>query len=138
MLNTRQKCLLYFIKKSEKCSKLKLAKIFFLIKEGGGIGKEYKFYGFVPYRFGPYSFEMFHDVEYLEEEGMFETDENMVIYQKGDVDLRSNIKKTLNRLFDETSDMDERELMNYVYDRYPDYTIFSEIERKEKYVKVFQ
>lgn len=135
MLNTRQKCLLYFIKRSEDCSKLKLAKIFFLIKEEGEIDKGFKFYGFVPYRFGPYSFELFHDIESLEQDKMLITDDNIVSYLRGNVNLHPNIMKTLNRLFSETHKMDERDLMDYVYNKYPDYTIFSEIERKKEYVK---
>ncbi|UCF09147.1 MAG: DUF488 domain-containing protein [Thermoplasmata archaeon] len=135
MLNTRQKCLLYFIKRSKECSKLKLAKVLFLAKEEGGIEKGFKFYSFVPYRFGPYSFEMFNDIDNLEDEKLLIADENMVSYFKGSVELRPDIQKPLNRLFNETRMMNEGELMNYVYNKYPDYTILSEIESKKKYVK---
>ncbi len=135
MLNTRQKCLFHFIKTSKECSRLKLAKIFFIIKEEGGIEKGFKFYGFVPYRFGPYSFEMFHDMEILENEKMLKTDDNIVSYLEGNVKLHPNILKSLNRIFNETRTMDEGELMSYVYNKYPDYTIFSEIDKQQEYVK---
>lgn len=133
MLNTRQKCLIYFLRKAETCSKLRLAKIFFLMDREGKIGSGFKFYGFIPYRFGPYSFELFKDIEDMEEKKLLTTDENSVSYVKGIFPLPPNIMRTLNRYLKETNEMDDRELINYIYTKYPEYTIFSEIEKKVEF-----
>lgn len=135
MLNTRQKCLLYFVNKTEECSKLKLAKVSFLIKEEGDIERRFKFYSFIPYRYGPYSFEMFHDIETLEKENVLKTDENMINYTGEDVKLPIKPRQILDRIYNETRLMDEGELMSYVYNKYPDYTIFSELDRRKDYLR---
>lgn len=133
MMNTRQKCLLNFLKNMETCSKLRLSKIFFLMEKEGKIGRGFKFYGFIPYKFGPYSFELFHDIEELEERKLLTTDEIEIRYLKGNYTLPPNISSTLNRYIKETNELDDKGLMNYVFSKYPDYTFFSEIERKKEY-----
>jgi uncharacterized protein (DUF488 family) len=47
------------------------------------------------------------------------------------MDIPDDLNLYLNRL----SKLTEKELINYVYDRYPDYTIFSEIEKKKQLVR---
>jgi uncharacterized protein (DUF488 family) len=133
MLNTRQKCLIYFLSKVEICSKLRLAKIFFLMNKEGQIGRGFKFYGFIPYRFGPYSFELFKDIEELEGKKLLNTNDNSVSYMKGDYSLTPNITRILNHYLEVTNGMDDRNLIDHIYTKYPEYTIFSEIEKKMEY-----
>lgn len=133
MLNTRQKCLLYFMKKTQKSSKLKLAKIFFLMRQEGRLGNEFKFYGFIPYKFGPYSFELFHDIEELEQKKMLTTDDNTVSYMSGEVILAFGITHALNYYLKDFFKLSDSELMDRVYSKYPEYTIFSEISKKRGY-----
>jgi uncharacterized protein (DUF488 family) len=132
-MNTRQKCLINYLDKVGTCSKLRLSKIFFLMDREGHIGKGFKFYGFIPYRFGPYSFELFKDIEELEEKQLLTTNEKSICYIKGTYALPPNIMRILNIYLKETNKMDDRELINYVYTKYPEYTIFSEIEKKSIY-----
>ncbi len=133
MLNTRQKCLLYFLKKAQKSSKLKLAKIFFLMGQEGKLGEEFKFYGFIPYKFGPYSFELFHDIEELERKKMLTTDDNTVSFTSGEVRLPLELTHALDYYLEEHFRLSDLELMNCVYSKYPEYTIFSEISKKRNY-----
>ncbi len=135
MLNTRQKCLINFLSKAEACSKLRLAKIFFLMDREGQIGRGFKFYGFVPYRFGPYSFELFNDIEELEGKKLLTTNDNSVSYIKGNYALPPNIMRTINRYLKDTNGMDDRELIEHIYTKYPEYTIFSEIEKRMEYIR---
>lgn len=135
MLNTRQKCLINYLDKVGTCSKLRLTKIFFLMDREGHIGRGFKFYGFIPYKFGPYSFELFKDIEELEEKKLLTTDEKSVSYIKGTYTLSPNILMTLNRYLEETNTMDDRELIEYIYKKYPQFTVFSEIEKKMEYVR---
>ena len=85
MYNYRQKCLYDFLKKSKTCSKLKLVKIFFCIKYENKINDEVKFYSFIPYKFGPYSFELFNDLERLEEEKIVTIDDNNIEFLGGNI-----------------------------------------------------
>ncbi len=135
MLNTRQKCLINYLDKVGTCSKLRLAKIFFLMGREGHIGRDFKFYGFIPYKFGPYSFELFKDIEELEEKGLLTTNEKTISYVKGKLVLPPNITKILNKYIRDINGMDDRELIELIYEKYPQYTIFSEIEKKMEYVR---
>ena len=135
MLNTRQKCLINYLERVGTCSKLRLAKIFFMMDSEGYIGRGFKFYGFVPYKFGPYSFELFNDIEYMEKKGLLTTYENSVRYNKGKFSLPPNITMILDKYINDTKSMNDRELIKYIYLKYPQYTIFSEIEKNMEYVR---
>lgn len=135
MLNNRQKCLYYYIQKSESCSKIKLAKVFFCMNYESKINEKFKFYGFLPYKFGPYSFELFHDAETMKSEGYFTEENNDIIFQAGNVNISPYVKKFVNQYLLRFSSMNEKELINYVYGKYPEYTIFSEIRRESNYLK---
>ncbi|MEE9118889.1 MAG: DUF488 family protein, partial [Calditrichia bacterium] len=130
---TRQKCLLYFIKGSQKCSRVKLAKVFFLMGQEGKLNDNFKFYGFVPYKFGPYSFELFHDIEIMEHRKMLATNENSIIYKGGGVKLPIRLFQAVDYYINGPFRLNDSELMNRVYKKYPEYTIFSEIEKKKEY-----
>lgn len=136
MLINRQKCLYYFIENTKKCSKLNLAKIFFTISKETKINDYFKFYSFIPYKFGPYSFELFHDIERLEQKNIIKTDEKQIILNKkiNELDLHENITKKVDYFEKKFSKMNNREIINYVYDKYPEYTIFSKIKKKKKYL----
>jgi uncharacterized protein (DUF488 family) len=132
MMNTRQKCLMYFLKESRHCSKIQLSKIFFLLSKDKSLAK-FKFYGFVPYKFGPYSFELFRDLETLEKDGIIETDDNSVKFISGDVELHKDTSTIIDYYIEETASLDDKDLVKYTYKRYPEYTIFSQIEKKKNY-----
>jgi len=135
MLNNRQKCLFYFLKKSERCSKMQLAKIFFLMGQESIINKRCKFYSFVPYRFGPYSFELFHDVELMEQEKLITIDRNNITFVGNSESISAENAPLIDRYFGDYFFMSEKKLINFVYERYPDYTIFSTIRKKKEYVR---
>jgi uncharacterized protein (DUF488 family) len=114
---------------------MKLAKIFFLFKKDYSMKNQGKFYNFIPYKYGPYSFELFHDVDTMEQEKILTTDTNQIHFihdnALSNIDIPDDLNHYLHRLFR----LSEKELINYVYDHYPEYTIFSEIEKKKPYVR---
>jgi uncharacterized protein (DUF488 family) len=122
-----------YLEKVKNSSKLRLAKIFFLMDKEANIGRTFKFYGFVPYKFGPYSFELFKDIEDLKKKRLLTTNEKSVSYNKGKYSLPPNIGTILDKCVKDTNDMDDRELIKHIYKNYPQYTIFSEIEKKIAY-----
>ncbi len=137
MLINRQKCLYYFIKSKNECSKLNLVKIFFTISKESNIHQNFKFYNFLPYKFGPYSFELFHDLEKLEEKKIIKTDEKQIKFlgENNKIQIPETISNKVDHFIKNFSEMNEDELIKYVYNRYPEYTIFSKIEKRKKYFR---
>lgn len=136
MQTTRQRYLIHFLQTARHCSKLKLAKIFFLTTHENKTNNQYKPYGFVPYKFGPYSFELFHDVDLLEKEHLITTDDTHIHFSEDATLIPNNTPpKQLTQQFTDLSKKSDSELISYVYEHYPEYTIFSEIEKKISYRK---
>lgn len=96
---------------------------------------KFKFYGFVPYKYGPYSFELFHDLDMLEREGIIETDDTSIKYITGTVELHEDTMNLVDFFFDETKTMDDNDMVEFTYEKYPEYTIFSEIKKKRPYAR---
>ena len=105
------------------------------MKQEGRLDNTFKFYGFVPYKFGPYSFELFHDIEIMEQKKMLVTNENTLIYGKGEAKLPFKLSQTVDYYIKGPFRLNDSELMDNVYNKYPEYTIFSEIEKKKEYQK---
>ena len=135
MLNNRQKCLYYFLRKSDRCSKMQLAKIFFLMSRENNIHERGKFYSFVPYKFGPYSFELFHDVELMEQEKLVLTEGNDITFVGSSNIIPVESVPIIDQYFEDYFFINERKLINFVYEKYPDYTIFSKIKKKKEYIR---
>jgi uncharacterized protein (DUF488 family) len=131
----RQKYLYHFLQSTHKCSKMKLAKIFFLFNTEYSMNKPCKLYNFVPYKFGPYSFELFHDIDAMEREKILTTDANHIYFIHDNSLPKIDISDDLNHYLNRLSKLTEKELIKYVYDRHPDYTVFSEIEKKKLLVR---
>jgi uncharacterized protein (DUF488 family) len=136
MQTTRQRYLYHFLQTTRHCSKIKLAKIFFLTTHENKTNNQYKLYGFVPYKFGPYSFELFHDVDRMDKEHLITTDDTHIHFRDDAALIRNNTPpEYITQQFTHLSRKSDSELISYVYDRYPEYTIFSEIEKKIPYQK---
>ena len=122
----RRKILMSILEKSpnRQISKLSLQKILFLFS----LQKE-EYYSFIPYQYGCYSLLANKDLSVLSdhyklvannEKSWQLLDDNSYYEQLADVD-----KKTLNRLFNEFDVVNENNLISYIYDNYPYYTINS-------------
>ncbi len=136
MQTTRQRYLIHFLQTARHCSKLKLAKIFFITTHENTTNNQYKPYGFVPYKFGPYSFELFHDVDLLEKEHLITTDDTHIHFREDAAPIPNNtLPEQLTQQFTDLSKKSDSELISYVYEHYPEYTIFSEIEKRIPYQK---
>ncbi|MFH1101284.1 MAG: DUF488 domain-containing protein [Methanobacteriota archaeon] len=113
---------------------MQLAKIFFLISHESNINERGKFYSFIPYKFGPYSFELFHDVELMEQEKIVESNGNNITFV-GDSKIPVESAPIIDQYFENYFFINERKLINIVYEKYPDYTIFSKIKKKKEYIR---
>jgi uncharacterized protein (DUF488 family) len=133
MLNTGEKSIIFLLNynKSEM-SKLRLIKLMFLIS------KRVPIYDFVPYRYGPFSFILYHDLFKLEKEGYISVSDEAICLIKKDMPIIDNRKKNVIRMYSQNfSSMDDKSLLEYVYDKYPQYTVFSLYSKNCNYEKGF-
>lgn len=69
MLN-RQRLILALIRElGADAQNIVLVKLAFLLREETAVGRDRSFYGFVPYKHGPFSFGMYRELEALERDG---------------------------------------------------------------------
>lgn len=128
MLKNNEKALLYLINKFGPLSRLKLVKIMFLISRDAAL------YDFVPYKYGPFSFQLYGDLGRLERSGYVTQSGNNVAFT-GKEYLRpaETIYQAIDVYGDAFCRRSENELLNAIYDKYPEYTIFSDYQKRQKY-----
>jgi len=126
-INNRQKVLVELLNsvKERKISRLKFFKIIFLMNESIDC------YKFVPYKFGPYSFEMDRDLRLLEKMGILVMVDNKIFMKSTNFNFPSSINVKEVNFYSRWS---ESKLLNYIYKNYPYYTQNSRI-KKVKYKK---
>jgi uncharacterized protein (DUF488 family) len=130
MLTKKKKGLLSLLSKSETVSKIRLVKTSFLVSN------KTDFYSFVPYKFGPFSFELYHDLSSLEKHGFVSLSQKNITLLKDDFKspgpkLLGPISEILDRFSGDT----DKTLTEFVYDFYPEYTVFSEYKKKMNYTR---
>ena len=135
MMNNRQKCLLYFLGSVGECSRMKITKVFVLLEKETAVARFFPFYGFVPYKFGPYSFELYQDIDSLAAKDQLKPKgENNLEFQGNKLPaLPFPVMRILDGMVKKYKKTSDKELLNQVYTDYPQYTIFSEIEKKQTY-----
>ncbi|MBI2136586.1 DUF488 family protein [Candidatus Woesearchaeota archaeon] len=133
-LFNRQKVLLNTIEElNEKNinSRRAIVKSMFLLKEEHGIAEEMPFYHFFAYKQGPFSHLCFDDLRKLRDNNLIDDEETTITSQGrealNEVGRKHNqIIKTMLSTFP-----DEKKITDYVYQKYPEYTVKSElIEQK--------
>ncbi len=128
MITKNERAVLYLLSQTKSLTKMKMVKLMFLVS------RERKLYDFVPYQYGPFSFQLYHDIFHLERNGLITQSDEKVefveqIYPKPDFFLQEIINNHITRF----GDLPDRDLVDYVYREYPDYTIFSKINRLKDY-----
>ena len=80
MLTSGEKGILFLLMNNKsKMSKLRLVKLMFLVS------KRVPLYYFVPYKYGPFSFQLYHDLSHLEKDGFVSIDDDSVHLVKTDL-----------------------------------------------------
>jgi uncharacterized protein (DUF488 family) len=109
---------------------MKMVKLMFLLS------REHRLYDFVPYRYGPFSFLLYHDMRHLEKEGYFtQTTEDVAWKNRAYPEPDSFIQSAVEDIVDRFGTFSDRDLIDYVYRLYPETTIFSHIKRLEDYYR---
>ena len=129
MLTSGEKGILFLLANNKsKMSKLRLVKLMFLIS------KRIPLYYFVPYKYGPFSFQLYHDLSRLEKDGFVSIDDDSVHLLKADIPSVDHKIKNIVRMNSERfSALDDKMLLDYIYEEHPEYTIFSQYMKKMDY-----
>ncbi len=129
MLTSGEKGILFLLMNNKsKMSKLRLVKLMFLVS------KRIPLYYFVPYKYGPFSFQLYHDLSRLEKNGFVSIDDDSVHLVKTDLPSVDHKTKNIVRMnSDRFSDLDDKNLLDYIYEKHPEYTIFSQYMKKMDY-----
>lgn len=101
-------------------SKTYLDKFLFILGKESEIGRVTKFYDFYPHLYGPYSSQFYLDLADLQSRAFLDADltpliPNEKIEEMVDRKISSNIEATIERIAD-------KNIVDYVYSRYPEYT----------------
>jgi len=135
MMLKRKRLLLYLIyslqKRNKRVTKTLLDKLLFLIKKESDIQKLANFYNFYPYKFGPFSNAFYLDFSDLKIRGLIDKD---YCLSSAGVKLAESIGSREKNIILQAAGRfaDEKAVVDYVYDNYPEYTVKSErLEKKQ-------
>jgi len=132
ILTHKQRALLKAIEKLAQkgtSSKFMLVKTLFLLANEENMGRLIKFYNFFPFKYVPFSNVCYIDLAILEREGyLLENEKHLALTMKGKEAIKGmnspislKIKRVINKF------NSDREIKEYVYKNYKEYTIKSEI-----------
>jgi uncharacterized protein (DUF488 family) len=129
MLTSGEKGILFLLNNNKsKMSKLRLVKLMFLVS------KRIPLYYFVPYKYGPFSFQLYHDLSRLEREGFVSIDGDSVLLSRNDLpSIDPKIRNIVRMNLERFSAFDDKMLLDYIYEKNPEYTIFSQYRKEMDY-----
>jgi uncharacterized protein (DUF488 family) len=116
---------------------LELTKWAFLLRREAPSGGGSSFYGFVPYKFGPFSFCLFQEMEALVAKGLVENEDERTWRlatggESAGREVEPNVRAEAVAIVREFRGASSKELVAHVYARHPWYTVNSEIEQLEQ------
>jgi uncharacterized protein (DUF488 family) len=132
----RQKLLLAILHASNRTlSPIEFVKLAFLLRNESEVGKDRTFYDFVPYRFGPFSFALYRELESLQGNGYLEmSDSSISLSDSTSNDILRKIaelttpeKQAVAGIVARFGSFKPKSLVRMVYARYPWFTINSEL-----------
>jgi uncharacterized protein (DUF488 family) len=135
MLN-RQKAILALLEAvGAPVSPTRLVKLMFLARHETGLRSEGTFYDFVPYRYGPFSFALYRELDALRRDGYLARDsEELRLNLELRVEALSNVAgmppshtKAVVEVVSRYGRVPQRDLLRDVYRRYPWYATKSEL-----------
>lgn len=133
-LNLKQKILLNFLMflGNKKYSRLKVFKIAFLLS------REITFYDFIPYKYGPYSFEMDKNLRVFNKNGWINMEGNTIRVNQ-DILKQLSFETAHNKKIQEVTNnflnLNKNTLIDFIYKTYPFYTLNSLIKKQQKIKK---
>jgi len=132
----RHKVLLGAILKAPRCpTRMELMKWLFLLKQETSLDSDPTFYDFVPYKYGPFSFTVYRDLDELSRFGFF-ADEELRIRpsllsdaNREFLSLPNAIRSAISSILTQYGCISLRRLIDSIYDRYPWFASRSESKK---------
>lgn len=132
----RQKILINLIKNADReISRLTLVKLGFLFAHESKAKETKTFYEFVPYKYGPFSFTLYHELTNLIRDGYIsEVDERILSVSKlsdyPDVRINLKLDDAIKQIIKCFGKFNDNELIDFVYQHYPWFTLSTELKDK--------
>lgn len=124
MIFTRQKIVLAILEKhATVCERIRLVKLVFLLRDLLDAKTQSTFYSFVPHKYGPFSFGLYHDLnKLLEKKLIVESDEGWSVNTFSPVVLRREESHAVERLFRNYDSWNTEAIVDHVYEKHPWFT----------------
>lgn len=131
----RQRILLHLLKRADKpLTRIELTKWCFLLRHEMPSQGGPSFFDFVPYQYGPFSFSMYQELDKLAAQSFIETpdDKSVVLTPLGESEASSpsGVAQDVEVLVTRFRGMSTNRLLDYVYDRFPEFTVNSVREKR--------
>lgn len=132
----RQKILLTILHESKRSlSQIEVVKLAFLLRHESAIGEDPSFYDFVPYKYGPFSFALYRELEALQNNGYVEVSEASIrLSERTRAESLNKVRELTARelssvtgVVSKYSRLKANALVHDVYSRYPWFTLNSEL-----------
>ncbi|MBI4722165.1 MAG: DUF488 domain-containing protein [Candidatus Stahlbacteria bacterium] len=129
---SKRKIILSIIRLSKgRIERIKLFKLGFLLSQ-----RIKNFYDFVPYKYGPYSFEMDRDLRImLNKKQIFQDSKTIQLIDNGQ-NIATHLNKTIpyiNTISSEFGRLKTKQLLDHIYSHYPYYTQFSKVKKSSSF-----
>jgi uncharacterized protein (DUF488 family) len=114
---------------------MELTKWAFLLAKEMPSGGGSSFYDFVPYHYGPFSFALYRELDGLIRDGYVSENKGSKTWDRvedvasGTADLSESLKADAARVVDRFAEKPADDLVDYVYDEFPWYTVNSRLRR---------
>lgn len=123
MIFWREKVLLELIKRNpnKRVSKMQIINWLFLLKFKEEIDKQGSFYEFLPYKYGPFSFLAYKDINNLEETGLIKTEGKYIVNnEKNDLtyELKDKTINSIKNVLNQFSCISTIDLTEYIHQNY--------------------
>jgi len=89
------------------------------------LSEKISFYKFVPYKYGPYSFEMDKDLRMFDNNNWINMNENLICTNQHSIKLlpiESDLKDEIRYIMNRFLNVNENDLLDFIYKKYPFYT----------------
>ena len=130
MITKNERAFLYLLSRVTSVKRMQLVKLMFLAS------KERSLYDFVPYRYGPFSFQLYNDMRHLEQQAyLTQTEDEVHFTGKAFPKPYAYIQNTIDSVVNQFGSFREKDLVDYVYRQYPGMTIFSKIRQLKNYYR---
>lgn len=126
---TRQKAVLFLLQTAGRAvQRLELTKLCFLLRHESASCGGNAFYDFVPYQYGPFSFSLYQEADKLLQNGYLEqsSENSWTVTDLPILPPPVNVQADIQSLFDRFRGESLDSLVDYVYERFPAYTVNSE------------